>query len=251
MSKTFPTPRRSRTAWWWRCARPASAAATGTAGWATTRRSRCRTCPGTSLPAWSPRPGPRCAASRPGDRVTVPFCCGCGRCEPCRARPHADLRRRLPARLHGLGLVRRAGRAPARRPEPRAAPGRARLRRGGEPRLPLHDRVRGRDRARPRRAGDWVAVHGCGGVGLSALMIASALGAAVVAVDVDDATLELARSLGAGAHRRRARRRPGRRRRRAHRRRRARLARRARQRRHLPRARSARCASAAATSRSA
>jgi alcohol dehydrogenase len=42
-----------------------------------------------------------------------------------------------------------------------------------------------------------VAVHGCGGVGLSALMIASALGAAVVAVDVDDETLAFARSLGA------------------------------------------------------
>src|SRR3954471_19793108 len=46
-------------------------------------------------------------------------------------------------------------------------------------------------------AGDWVAVHGCGGGGLSALMIATALGASVVAVDVDDETLALARSLGA------------------------------------------------------
>ena len=46
-------------------------------------------------------------------------------------------------------------------------------------------------------AGDWVAVHGCGGLGLSAVMIARALGAAVVAVDIDPETLELARSLGA------------------------------------------------------
>src|SRR5262249_39561628 len=46
-------------------------------------------------------------------------------------------------------------------------------------------------------AGDWVTVHGCGGVGLSALMIATALGASVIAVDVDDETLALARSLGA------------------------------------------------------
>jgi alcohol dehydrogenase len=46
-------------------------------------------------------------------------------------------------------------------------------------------------------AGDWVAVHGCGGVGLSAIMLARSLGAAVIAVDVDGATLELARSLGA------------------------------------------------------
>ena len=42
-----------------------------------------------------------------------------------------------------------------------------------------------------------VAVHGCGGVGLSAIMIANALGAQVVAIDIDDATLQLAKSLGA------------------------------------------------------
>ena len=46
-------------------------------------------------------------------------------------------------------------------------------------------------------AGEWVAVHGCGGVGLSAIMIASALGANVVAVDIAEDKLELARSLGA------------------------------------------------------
>ena len=48
-------------------------------------------------------------------------------------------------------------------------------------------------------AGQWVAVHGCGGVGLSAIMIASAVGANVVAVDVTDDKLRLARSLGATA----------------------------------------------------
>ena len=46
-------------------------------------------------------------------------------------------------------------------------------------------------------AGQWVAVHGCGGVGLSAIMIASAAGAQVLAVDIDDAKLEFARSIGA------------------------------------------------------
>ncbi|WP_029911490.1 zinc-dependent alcohol dehydrogenase family protein [Pelobacter seleniigenes] len=46
-------------------------------------------------------------------------------------------------------------------------------------------------------AGQWVAVHGCGGVGLSAIMIANALGANVVAVDIADDKLSLAESLGA------------------------------------------------------
>jgi alcohol dehydrogenase len=46
-------------------------------------------------------------------------------------------------------------------------------------------------------AGQWVVVHGCGGVGLSAIMIAHAAGAQVVAVDIDDAKLDFARSLSA------------------------------------------------------
>jgi alcohol dehydrogenase len=48
-------------------------------------------------------------------------------------------------------------------------------------------------------AGQWVAVHGCGGVGLSAIMIASALGANVVAIDISDKALELAKGVGATA----------------------------------------------------
>ncbi|WP_158059111.1 zinc-dependent alcohol dehydrogenase family protein [Halorussus halophilus] len=45
--------------------------------------------------------------------------------------------------------------------------------------------------------GDWVAVHGCGGVGLSAVHVADALGANVLAVDLDENTLAKARELGA------------------------------------------------------
>ncbi|MFC4551198.1 MULTISPECIES: zinc-dependent alcohol dehydrogenase family protein [Halorussus] len=48
-------------------------------------------------------------------------------------------------------------------------------------------------------AGDWVAVHGCGGVGLSAVHIADALGANVVAVDLADEKLAKAEELGAAA----------------------------------------------------
>ena len=48
-------------------------------------------------------------------------------------------------------------------------------------------------------AGQWVAVHGCGGVGLSAVMIANAVGANVIAIDIDDRKLALAKELGAVA----------------------------------------------------
>ncbi|PLP60873.1 alcohol dehydrogenase [Mesorhizobium loti] len=47
--------------------------------------------------------------------------------------------------------------------------------------------------------GEWVAVHGCGGVGLSAIMIANAMGANVVAIDLTNEKLELAKKLGAVA----------------------------------------------------
>ena len=153
--------------------------------------------PGHELAGVVAAAGPEVREWRPGDRVTVPFCCGCGRCEPCRAGhtqicdrdfqpgftawgsfaglvalPRADLNLvRLPDEL---GFVEAASLG-CRFMTAFAA-------------VTEHGRV---------RAGDWVAVHGCGGVGLSALMIATALGAAVVAVDVDDAALELARTLGA------------------------------------------------------
>ena len=47
--------------------------------------------------------------------------------------------------------------------------------------------------------GQWLAVHGCGGVGLSAVQIAAAADAMVVAVDVDDRKLAKARDEGAVA----------------------------------------------------
>jgi alcohol dehydrogenase len=46
-------------------------------------------------------------------------------------------------------------------------------------------------------SGQWVAVHGCGGVGLSAIMIAADAGANVIAIDIDDEKLKFARKVGA------------------------------------------------------
>jgi alcohol dehydrogenase len=46
-------------------------------------------------------------------------------------------------------------------------------------------------------AGDWVAVHGCGGIGLSAVHIADTLGGNVVAVDLKPEKLDKAEELGA------------------------------------------------------
>jgi len=47
------------------------------------------------------------------------------------------------------------------------------------------------------KGGETVAVHGCGGIGLSAIMIAHALGARVIAIDINEEALKKARGLGA------------------------------------------------------
>ncbi len=136
---------------------------------------------------------------REGERVTAPFCCGCGRCEWCRAGaqnlclheyqpgfdgpgsfarfvfvPHADVNIvRLPERL---GFVEAASLGCRFMTSFAALVDRARV-----------------------SAGEWVAVFGCGGVGLSAVMIATSLGARVLAVDVGPEKLARAAELGAEA----------------------------------------------------
>lgn len=47
------------------------------------------------------------------------------------------------------------------------------------------------------QAGDLVSIVGCGGIGLSAVMIAKALGAKVIAVDINELALQNAKELGA------------------------------------------------------
>lgn len=54
--------------------------------------------------------------------------------------------------------------------------------------------VKNRGRVKP---GDWVAVFGCGGVGINTVQFAAAAGAQVVAIDIVDKKLELASELGA------------------------------------------------------
>ncbi len=47
------------------------------------------------------------------------------------------------------------------------------------------------------KIGEWVAIYGCGGVGLAAIQTASKMGAFVIAVDIKDAALEIAKKVGA------------------------------------------------------
>ncbi|MEO0570085.1 MAG: zinc-dependent alcohol dehydrogenase family protein [Bacteroidota bacterium] len=132
-----------------------------------------------------------------GDRVTVPFVCGCGSCEQCRTNNHqvcdyqsqpgfthwgsfaeyvaldyADTN--LVALPEGISDVTAATLGCRFITAYRAVVAQGRIKKGTS-----------------------LAVHGCGGVGLSAIMIAHALGADIIAIDINEANLKLAKAFGA------------------------------------------------------
>lgn len=132
-----------------------------------------------------------------GERVTVPFVCGCGRCEYCRSGNAQVCPNQQQPGFSGPGSFAEYVAVPA------ADANLVRLPDGVEfaAAAALGCRFATAFRAVTVHggvaAGQWVAVHGCGGVGLSAIMIAVALGARVVAVDVSDQALRRAAALGA------------------------------------------------------
>jgi alcohol dehydrogenase len=131
--------------------------------------------------------------------VTVPFACGCGRCEHCLAGDAQVCPRQTQPGFTGPGSFAGLVAVHAADANLVALPGgldfvtAACL---GCRFATAFRAVTAHGRVRP---GDWLAVHGCGGVGLSAVMIGAALGARVLAVDLSAAALERARELGAEA----------------------------------------------------
>ncbi|MET8830140.1 zinc-dependent alcohol dehydrogenase family protein [Streptomyces sp. NPDC004610] len=141
--------------------------------------------------------GDRVSRWRTGDRVTVPFVCACGSCAACAAGDQQVCERQTqPGFTHWGSFAQYVALDHAdvnlvAMPEGMAF--------GTAAALGCRFATAFRAVVRQGRvaAGEWVAVHGCGGVGLSAVMIAAAAGARVVAVDVSPGALELARRFGA------------------------------------------------------
>jgi alcohol dehydrogenase len=134
-----------------------------------------------------------------GDHVTVPFVGGCGRCPQCDSGNHQVCDHQFQPGFTHWGsfaefvAIRYADVNLVRLPDEMAFATAASL--GCRFATSFRAIV---DQGKAA-AGEWVAVYGCGGVGLSAIMIASALGANVIAVDIADEKLALARQLGASA----------------------------------------------------
>lgn len=132
-----------------------------------------------------------------GDRVTVPFALGCGGCAQCQAgHQHicddyfqpgftawGSFAQFVALRYADVNLVRL--------PDSIGFVEMASL---GCRFITAYHAVTAQGRVQP---GEWVVVHGCGGVGLSAIMIANALGAQVIGVDIKDEALAFAKNIGA------------------------------------------------------
>lgn len=153
--------------------------------------------PGHELAGVIAEVGPTVRGWHVGDRVTVPFVCACGECATClRGDGQVCERQSQPGFTHWgsfaeLVAIDRAEVNLVRLPDQMSFDVAASL---GCRFATAYRAVAQLGRPEPA---DWVAVHGCGGVGLSAVMIAAAHGARVVAVDISPDALRLAREAGA------------------------------------------------------
>ncbi|GAA2590750.1 zinc-dependent alcohol dehydrogenase family protein [Actinomadura fulvescens] len=153
--------------------------------------------PGHELAGTVAELGPGVAGWKPGARVTVPFVCACGRCRSClRGDQQVCENQTQPGFTHwgsfaDYVVIENADVNLVGMPDEMEFTTAAGL---GCRFATAFRAVVAQGRVTP---GEWVAVHGCGGVGLSAVMIAAALGARVIAVDIAAAALTMAARLGA------------------------------------------------------
>ena len=132
-----------------------------------------------------------------GDRIMVPFVCGCGECEPCRLGQHQVCRRQEQPGFTRWGAFAQYTTIPYADVNavhvPEAVSDEAAALVGCR----VSTAYRGVVEQGRLAAGEVLVVHGCGGVGLAAIAFGRVLGAQIVAVDVSKDALALAQRSGA------------------------------------------------------
>ncbi len=132
-----------------------------------------------------------------GDRVTLPFVCGCGSCQQCISGNHQVCDHQFQPGFTAWGSYAEYVAIDYADTNLVALPAEINFVTAASLGCRFVTAFRAIVDQGNVSAGQWVAVHGCGGVGLSAIMIATALGANVIAIDICDEKLAFAKSIGA------------------------------------------------------
>ncbi len=153
--------------------------------------------PGHELAGTVEAVGPAVQRFGVGDRVTVPFVCACGRCAQCADGDGQVCAAQTQPGFTHWGSFAEFVSLEAADVNLVALPDAMSFATAASLGCRYATAFRAVVQQGRVRSGEWVAVHGCGGVGLAAVQIAVAFGAQVVAVDISDGALALAASLGA------------------------------------------------------
>ena len=132
-----------------------------------------------------------------GDRVTVPFVCGCGKCTYCLRGDAQVCPTQTQPGFTGFGSFAEYVAIDNADFNLINIPSEVSFATAAALGCRFATAYRGLIKRAKLKAGEKVVIYGCGGVGLSAVMIAKAQGAIVYAVDINDEALEVAASLGA------------------------------------------------------
>ena len=143
--------------------------------------------------------GPDCQSFRIGDRVTAPFILACGECPDCRSGEPTVCNHQFVVGFSGWGAFAEQLAVPHADFNLVKLPESLGFAEAAAMGCRLTTAFRGLVDRAALKPGEWLAIHGCGGVGLSAVMIGQALGAQVLAIDINEEALAMAKKLGANA----------------------------------------------------
>lgn len=136
---------------------------------------------------------------RGGERVTLPFVCGCGHCEQCASGNQQVCPNQFQPGFTAWGAFAEYVAIDFADVNLVALPDSINYHTAAALGCRFVTSFRAVVDQGQVQPGQWVAIHGCGGVGLSAVMIAAAAGARVIAVDIREEALAAARDFGAEA----------------------------------------------------
>jgi alcohol dehydrogenase len=155
--------------------------------------------PGHELAGTIVATGNRISRFREGDRVTVPFVSGCGHCHECYTGNQQVCENQFQPGFTAWGSFAEYVAIDFAETNLIHLPEEMDFITAASLGCRFATAFRGLVDVAKVQPGEWVAVHGSGGVGLSAIMIAAACGALPIAIDLSDEKLAFAKTVGAVA----------------------------------------------------